>query len=127
MTINILLWLGFVWFEIGRNYFLIEGLEIRPHYGISAFIRFIAGGLFFFHAYPDPATAGFISIVYGLFQWTSFYILFDLILNKLRGKDWDYRGKNSGSLDKLPDTKYYLLKAGSLVVLILTLIVMYGH
>lgn len=122
-----MIWLAFIAFEIARNYVLIEGLQLRPHYGISAFIRFIAGGLFFFHAYPDPATMGFPPLYYLLFQWTSFYVLFDFILNILRGKHIFYRGKNSGDLDKLPDAKYYLLKGASLVVLILTSILLYAR
>lgn len=122
-----MIWLTFIVAEIARNYVLIEGLEQRPHYGWSAYIRFIAGALFFFHAYPDPATSGFPAVTYALFQWSSFYILFDLILNILRGKPIFYRGKNSGELDKLPDTKYYLLKGATLVVLILTLFVIYAR
>ena len=117
-----MIWLLFNALEIARNYILIEVLELRPHYGISAFIRFIAGALFFFYAFPDPATAGFPAINYALFQWTSFYVSFDLILNKLRGKDWDYQGKNSGATDSLPKGQYYLLKAGALVILVLSLI-----
>lgn len=119
-------WLIFIALEILRNYALIKWLRLRPHYGWSKIIRCAAGAFFFFWYFPDPATMGFPPINYFFFQITSFYVSFDLILNKLRGLAWDYRGKNSGDLDKLPDTKYYLLKAACLVVLILTLIVMYA-
>lgn len=121
-----MIWLLFVALEIARNYVLIEVLDMRPHYGWSRIIRLGAGALFFFWYFPDPATMGFAPWNYALFQWTSFYVSFDLILNKLRGKDWDYTGKDSGPLDKLSKRKYHLLKAASLVILILTLIVIYG-
>jgi hypothetical protein len=44
------------------------------------------------------------------FQVTSHYLIFDYTLNKLRKKDWDYRGEDSGWLDKLPLPVYYALK-----------------
>lgn len=119
-----MLWIFFIAAEILRNYFLIETLETRPHYGWSKIIRFFSGIGFLLARYPDPASTPFPAIVYVLFEISSFYVSFDLLLNKLRGKDWDYQGKNSGELDKLPKTKYLLLKAASLVVLVLTLIVM---
>jgi hypothetical protein len=70
---------------------------------------------------------GFVSIVFGAlildvqqdlietvimlgWQICSFYVLFDFILNKFRGKPWNYKGKNSGWLDKLPYTYWYILK-----------------
>lgn len=118
-------WLIFIAAEIARNYILIVPLKTRPHYGWSFIFRVCGGAFFLFYHYPDPATMGFPPLYYALFQVTSFYVLFDLILNLLRGKAWNYRGKNSGELDKLPDTKYYLLKAGCLVILILTSILLW--
>ena len=126
-----MLWLIFVALEIARNYILIVTLQMRPHYGHSALIRFGFAVIFLFKRHPefDPlgdVTTIFPATTYALFQWTSFYLLFDLTLNLLRGKDWDYQGKNSGMTDSLDKKMYYLLKAGALVVLILTLLVMYG-
>lgn len=122
-----MIWLTFIFFEIARNYFLIEALEIRPHYGWSKIIRFFGGIGFLFAKFPDPASTPFPAIVYALFQISSFYILFDLLLNFARGKRWDYRGKESGSLDKLPNGKYHLLKAGTFIIMILSLFAMYGR
>ena len=126
-----MLWLIFIALEIARNYVLIEKLKLRPHYGHSALIRFGFGAIFLFKRHPefDPlgdVTTIFPAVVYALFQWTSFYLLFDLILNLLRGKTADYQGKNSGMTDKLSKTNYFLLKAGSAFILVLTLIVMYA-
>ena len=122
-----MIWLTFVYFEVGRNFFLIEGLELRPSYGWSKIIRFLAGVGYLLARYPDPATTAFPAIVYALFQISSFYLLFDLSLNLMRNKPWDYQGANSGTLDKLSKRKYYLLKAGTLVILVLSLIVMYAN
>lgn len=124
-----MIWLSFIFFEIGRNYFLIEGLEVRPHYGYSAMIRFAFGAIFLFVRHPefDPlgdVTTIFPAVTYACFQWSSFYLLFDPLLNILRGKKFNYQGKNSGTLDRRPQAKYYLLKIASAVVLILSLIVM---
>ena len=126
-----MLWLIFIALEIARNYILIEVLKLRPHYGHSALIRFGFAVIFLFKRHPefDPlgdVTTIFPATTYALFQWTSFYLLFDLILNLLRGKPIDYQGKNSRFTDSLDKQMYYLLKVGAVVVLILTLLVMYG-
>lgn len=44
------------------------------------------------------------------FQICSFYIIFDPLLNLFRKEKWDYEGKTSGYLDKLPKIWYYSLK-----------------
>lgn len=120
-------WLYFIALEILRNYTLIQWLKLRPHYGWCIIIRFFAGIFFWFYHFPDPATTPFPALVYACFQVSSFYIAFDMILNKLRGKAWNYQGENSGAyFDEQKKARYYLLKAGSLVILILSLIVMYG-
>lgn len=118
-------WFIFIALEMLRNFTLIKWLEIRPHYGWSRVIRFFGWLGFLFYRFPDPASVGFPVLVYTAFQVSSFYLLFDLILNILRKKPIFYRGKNSGELDKLPDTKYYLLKLGTLIVFILSSIAIY--
>lgn len=126
-----MIWLIFVVLEITRNYILIEVLKLRPHYGYSAIIRFGFAAIFLFWRHPefDPlgdVTTIFPSTVYALFQWSSFYILFDPILNLLRGKPVFYQGEHSGYTDGLSSPKYLMLKAASLVILILSTIVMYA-
>lgn len=53
---------------------------------------------------------------YFLFATSSFWILFDLTLNFLRDRPWDYKGKTSGWLDKLPYPIWY---SGKIVALVL--------
>lgn len=115
-------WIYFIAFEIARNYFLIETLNMRPHYGWSKILRFFSGVGFLFAYYPDPLTMGFDPWNYALFQIMSLYLCFDAGLNVLRGKPLFYQGKNSGKLDSLSKKEYYALKVGALVVLILSLI-----
>lgn len=57
------------------------------------------------------------------FQATSFWILFDLGLNIVRGKDLFYQGKTSGWLDKLPWDVYIILKGIAAVVCLILLII----
>jgi hypothetical protein len=58
-----------------------------------------------------------------LFQATSFWIIFDLLLNTLRGKQWYYRGKTSGWLDRvLPIYVYWINKATALITFVYILI-----
>lgn len=120
-------WLIFVILEIVRNYVLIEVLELRPHYGWNRAIRFFAGFVWLIAMYPEFDPLGDYTTLwgaakYGAFAGSSFYLLFDVSLNLLRKKPWNYRGKNSGLTDKLGLPYYYLLKIASLLVLVLSLI-----
>jgi hypothetical protein len=125
-------WFLFIAIEITRNYILIEKLDMRPHYGYSRLIRFGFGAIFLLKAHPEFDPAGDVTTIfpafnYGCFLASSFYLLFDPALNLLRKKPFWYKGKNSGPLDKLSKTNYYLLKAGTVVIFILSLIVIYGR
>lgn len=57
------------------------------------------------------------------FQVTSFWLIFDPLLNKLRGNPFTYKGKDSGWLDKLPDWIYWSLKVIALIVYVISYIV----
>jgi hypothetical protein len=71
---------------------------------------------------------------YGLlvaFQACTFWILFDLLLNKFRGKPWYYLGKESGWLDRMGSKDgsffiglYWALKIIAFFVSILTLVLL---
>ena len=67
----------------------------------------------------DPMTSveGFLIIT---FQCTSFWLIFDPVLNKLRNKPFTYKGKDSGWLDKLPTGIYWSLKVVALVVAVIS-------
>lgn len=84
--------------------------------------------------YPefDPALGviwGAIPVV--AFEVSSFYLLFDPILNKLRGKHWLHRGKDSGWLDplfnKLGTPFYVTVKIFTLIILIISICAIWGN
>ena len=121
-----MIWLAFIAFEIFRNYALIEWWKKRPRYDVSVVIRFAAGAVFLLKRHPefdpagDPSTI-WPALVYFVFQFSSFYLLFDSILNILRGKVIDYRGANSGAyFDKCSWTRYYAWKGASVIGLIVS-------
>jgi len=49
------------------------------------------------------------------FQVCSFEIIFDFFLNLLRLEKWNYKGKSSGWIDKLPYPYWYTLKGLALI------------
>lgn len=102
-----LLWILYILTEAVIQAKLIES-GWKPNYLHLFFIR----GLFsLFHAFPilNVTTLSELSILIG-FQACIFWILFDLTLNKLRDKAWDYKGKTSGWLDSIAYKYYYPLK-----------------
>jgi hypothetical protein len=103
-------WFLFIAVEIARNYYVIEVRKSKPVYLQSFIFR------------------GWMAIIHGImlnvdpvswwpvlaFQMTSFWLVFDLVLNVLRGKPWYYRGETSGWLDRVPSTIiYWLMKAAA--------------
>lgn len=50
------------------------------------------------------------------FQISSYYLIFDPLLNRLRGLTWIYKGKDSGWMDKLPHKWYIAVKILCIVV-----------
>jgi hypothetical protein len=123
-------WFSFIIFELWRNYDKIEEQEERPDYLGSFMYRAFIGliGIFIINPefnpiwYPESTWGG---IPPACFEASSFYLLFDPILNKLRGTHWLYRGKNSGILDKLGLPYYITLKVFSLIILILSICVIW--
>lgn len=111
-------WILYILAEAKIQGYLIENKKWKPIY-IQLFI-----------------IRGMVAIVYGifldvtpeqylpllLFQITSFWIFFDLFLNFFRKKPWNYKGKTSGWLDKIPYIPYYILKLIAITVMILSYI-----
>jgi hypothetical protein len=112
-------WLLYIAFDIAVNYYVIEIRKTRPHYG---HLRVMRGGASIIHA---SLIMQVISLQeYGpilLFHLTSFWSLFDPILNKLRKKLLTYRGKNSGWIDRLPEEVYWPAKVIVLIIFLFQL------
>lgn len=99
MTWKLLVWVVFIGVEVYRNWYIIEKKKQRPDYVWSFIFR------------------GFFAILHGIwidvqdlpdwcpvltYQVTSFWLLFDVSLNRARRKQWFYTGENSGWIfDKL--------------------------
>lgn len=113
-------WLAFIILEIWRNYVLIEKRHIHPNYAGSFTVRAFFGLLCLILANPsfDPLVNGLDYLPFIAFECTSFWLLFDPILNLTRGKPIGYKGANSGYLDRLPKWAYWSLKLIALVGLI---------
>jgi hypothetical protein len=102
-----MIWLLYIAIDATINYWWIEVKKKRPDY----LLMFIARGIFviLYGVYIDiqnprewwPILA---------FQLSSFWIIFDLLLNSLRGRNLLYKGKNSGWIDRLPSWIYYPMK-----------------
>lgn len=110
------------------NYVKIDIWKIKPRYFVSntwrAYFGMVCLILMTIRDGFDPAylytwVAAIPSIVYIA---SSFYLFFDLGLNALRGKKWNYRGKSSGWIDRSKIIFYYGLKCLCLTGLVYSLI-----
>ncbi len=112
---NMYYWLIFVGLEILRNRWMRKR-GTKPIYFLSFLIR---GGASIIHASPVMQIETWREYwpILG-FQVASFYLIFDFVLNALTGDRWNYQGKSSGYLDRLPMWAYLVLKGLCLVYLI---------
>lgn len=120
-----IIWLIFIGLEIYRNYFLIKKKKVKPIYIHSFIIRAISGILIAISTDPFGLWLNIIqSVPIIVFEITSFYILFDPILNKLLSNKWNYRGLESGWFDSLPLPIYYIMKILCIIGLIVSIIIL---
>jgi hypothetical protein len=103
-----LYWLIYILLEAFIQYKSIKAGN-KPSYLVLFLIRgifsILQGGLILdvqYNTWQYPVLLGF--------QACSFWIVFDLVLNLLRKEKWDYKGSNSGYLDKIPSSYYLTLK-----------------
>lgn len=122
-----LLWLGFIPYEVRRNYRIIEVHKQKPDYlnsfGFRAFAAAVCLALM--SGNYDPVMDWKHSLPIVIYEVTSFYLVFDPWLNLRRGKAWDYQGAQSGWLDKLGKPYYYFLKVLCAVLLVISIIVIW--
>ena len=106
------LWLLYILFEARLQAYLIDHKGWKPNY-IQLFIT--RGIVSILHGVILDTQAGWEYPVLVVFQTTTFWIGFDLLLNLFRGKPWNYKGKDSGWLDSLPDDIYWAGKVSALI------------
>lgn len=116
----IIIWFAFIMLEVARNFWMIQKGD-KPNYLQSFILRGMAAiGHGILYNPADPRE--WLPLL--IFQVASFYLIFDFVLNLLRGKHFDYQGKTSGWLDKLPKQFYYALKLVCLIALVCTSIIL---
>jgi len=115
-----LFWLVYILSEaLIQNRYIKKGN--RPIYILLFIIRGIFAllqGAFILDVQNDPWWEWPVLLGW---QVCSFWVIFDLILNALRNKDWDYKGENSGWLDTLPYKWWYTGK----ILAILGIVIFY--
>jgi len=120
---KLLIWLLYPIIEASIQAYLIEKKNWKPNYIqlflIRGFCAIIFGGVILQLEY------GFTQFAIWL-TWctTSFYIVFNPLLNRLRDKPFDYRGKESGWLDSLlkHDLAYWAFYLTCVIFAVLSLV-----
>ena len=124
----IFIWLVYILSEVFVHEYIIEVKKKRPFYlhfflqrGIAAILH---GVLYLWLCFEAQGIETSIKNYLPLFviQVSSFWILFDLGLNLLRGKDWWYKGKNSGWVDRLSVYIYWPLKTIALITALIIIV-----
>ena len=121
-------WIGFIAFHIWFNWYLIVKRKVSPSYWGNFLYRVFAAAICLFIMHPQFDPLGDLYSWWGVpkiigYEVGSFYLLFDPFLNWSRDLVIHYRGKKSGWIDpKLKLWHWWALKAGALVILILSLI-----
>jgi hypothetical protein len=107
-------WILYILLDALVNWYWIEKLKKIPNYLTSTIVR---GWFFIVIGITVPVTPETF-IAWFLFTTCSFWVLFDLILNKLRGKPWNYLGENSfiDSIGKKHPSVYWIAKIVALVM-----------
>lgn len=123
-------WLLYIATCVGYNWYVIEKRKKRPNYPAAKRWRVFWGLVFLIWMNPsfDPANHFFYQILKvfpsAVFIISSWYLFFDLGLNKARGLDWNYRGKDSGTLDASQLWVYYGLKILCAIALPISIIIL---
>lgn len=124
----IITWFIYIFAEAKIQHYLIEKRKWKPNYLQLFFIRGIVAILF--GGFIGVGSLSHYSItLYDfqmwqykqgltllLFQTTTFWLFFDLTLNYLRDRPWDYRGKTSGWLDRMPYDLWVVGKVLAVIV-----------
>jgi hypothetical protein len=116
----------FLWFlyiigeAYGQSIFFKKSESFKPDYRILWIFRGFASIL---HGIALQINSELTELQYVYlvgFQLCTFWILFDLILNKLRGKKWHYiGGSDSSKFDRIAPIPYWILKAFALIGVVL--------
>lgn len=115
-------WIVFIAGEAYRNYWMPKRQGKRPNYLGNFMYRSFFGLVCFIMMNPDFDPLYDLRTVWqgrwiAGYQVSSFYLSFDPLLNAFMKRRWNYKGKNSGWLDKLSMGLYYSLKIACVILL----------
>jgi hypothetical protein len=125
-------WLIYPIIEALIQAYWIERVKRRPDYD---YLKIVRGAAFFAWAiwmvtrievyYDLQSYRDMLWICLPLLFWapTTFFLIFNPLLNKLRGREWDYKGKDSGPFDKLSAKNYHRFMKACAVVAGLCLLI----
>lgn len=125
-TIYLLIWVVYIAADVWCNFYIIEQINSRPDYlklNIIRGVAFVLYGRFVWDLWLDLH-----SLYIFLYCTTSFWLLFDLVLNISRGKHPLYIGQNSGYIDQYGFKNpflYYVFKVFALAALVFSIAKIY--
>ena len=115
-TLKLLIWFAFIFIHAWHDYKQITDENERPNYLLSftvrGFVAILHAILFDPHNFLD-----WLPVL--IFQVTSFYLFFPILLNSFRKKEIFYVGQHSGYLDSY----FYKHREAQLIFIALVLIV----
>lgn len=126
VTLFQVIWWLFIIVEAYRNHYIIVIDKERPNYLVSFILRGIAAILT--GIILDPQLKSWEGVVIIIYLVSTFWVLFNPLLNKLRKLDFWYLGMNSGPIDRF-FLKYPKLHrrvyVGTLIIAAVSLYVLY--
>lgn len=126
ITLKLLLWIAYIFLDVWINFYIIEINKSRPNYLLMNIVR---GGVFILYgAFVWDFQANFWYLNIAIFCVTSFWLCFDILLNRFRRKHLLYIGPESGWIDRFGfknPALYYACKVAALVLLIMSIINIY--
>jgi len=131
ITLKLLAWVVVIIAFVAWDYYEIVKKKTRPNYLLENIIKgvlFILYGVYIFDTQNDLRTVALV--VYAL---TSYWIMFDLLLNSVRHLDPFYIGKTSGWIDRFAHINsttfvaYWVAKGLAAYGFVSSIIYLYRH
>ncbi|MES1221183.1 MAG: hypothetical protein ABUT20_37125 [Bacteroidota bacterium] len=128
MTWKLLIWFAFILAHAVRDYYLIEKMKTKPVYWRSFIYRATFSIGYTFLLFDVHNLYHYLVLL--TFQATSFWVLFNMLLNVFRGEHPLYVGRHSGYIDsflyKWPDFQGILIILAA-VLCVISIIVIYQN
>lgn len=116
ILLKLLLWFAYIAADIAINYYIIEKRKERPNYLLLNIIR--GGAFIVYGAFIWNTQANWYTFYLFVFCVTSFWLMFDLVLNTIRGKHPLYIGPESGWIDRFGVKYNAIYYAGKILAVV---------